>query len=247
MTADYESTEEFQGATFHDVSLRGATFRDCDLSGVRITSSFVDDLWIRGFDGETGRIVVDDVDVTAYVAGELDRRYPERVQLRAVESIEDYRALWATLDGLWADTIARAGELPEARLHERINDEWSFVETLRHMVFGIDVWVGRVLRGEDRPWHPIGLPPTDTPAAAAARKGLDIDARPSFAEAVAVYAERRAMVSEVFASVSDLAETRTAVFGEDAEPETPTVGNCLQVILHEHCEHRRFAERDLAA
>lgn len=245
MTADYKSTEQFRGATFHDASFRGAIFRDCDLSGVRITSSFVDDLWIRGFDGGAGRVVVDDVDVTAYVAGELDRRYPERVQLRAVESVDDYRAMWARLDGLWSDTIARAAQLDQARLHDRVNDEWSFVETLRHMVFGIDVWVGKVLRGQDRSWHPIGLPPTDTSVESAARMGLDVNARPTFAEAVAVYDDRRATVGEVFATVTDLAGVREAVFG--GEPEVHTVGGCLDVILHEHCAHRRFAERDLAA
>jgi hypothetical protein len=237
MATEYRNTDEF----------RGATFRDCDMTGVRIVSSIVDDLWIAGFDGTAGRVVVDDVDVTTYVAAELDRRFPERVRLRAAESLDDFRSLWATLSDLWAGTIERAGALTEARLQQRIDGEWSFVETLRHLVFGIDTWVGRMLHGESMPWHPLGLPPTDSAGAGAAHMGLDLVAQPSFAEVAEVYATRRARVDEEFASVTDLTDVRTAAPVPGAEPESLTVGDCLTVLLHEHYAHRRFAERDLAA
>lgn len=29
--------------------------------------------------------------------------------------------------------------------HERVDDEWSLVETLRHLVFAADVWMGRMI------------------------------------------------------------------------------------------------------
>jgi dihydrofolate reductase len=37
-------------------------------------------------------------------------------------------------------TITRAQALPEGTLHESVNDEWSFVQTLRHLVFAMDKW-----------------------------------------------------------------------------------------------------------
>lgn len=67
------------------------------------------------------------VDVTDFVSAELDRRHPERVQFRAGETADDFRAMWDTIEGLWAQAIERAGRLPAAALTERVNEEWSFV------------------------------------------------------------------------------------------------------------------------
>ncbi|MEH0820975.1 MULTISPECIES: DinB family protein [unclassified Micromonospora] len=122
-------------------------------------------------------MVVDDVDVTAFVAAELDRRHPERLQVRAMRTADDYRAMWDALERLWSDTLARAEQLPEAVRHERADDEWSFAETLRHLIFAIDVWVGRMLLGEEKPYHRLGLPPTDYSRQDAAELGIDLEAR----------------------------------------------------------------------
>lgn len=128
MAQEYAHTAAFRGARFTESDLNGATFRDCDLRNVRITSSAVDGMHISGFDGRAGTVVVDDVVVTDFVAAELDRRHPERVQLRAMRTADDFRTMWATLEGLWADTLARAELLPEDLRHERVNDEWSLVQ-----------------------------------------------------------------------------------------------------------------------
>src|SRR4051794_1120417 len=105
MTAEYTHTDAFRGAaTFRDADLTGATFRDCDLTKVRIVSSQVADLRVSGFGGSVGTVVVDDVDVTAFVAAELDRQYPERVQLRTIRTADDYRAMWNTIERLWSHT-----------------------------------------------------------------------------------------------------------------------------------------------
>lgn len=247
MAAEYTDTDAFRGARFRSVDLAGATFRDCDLTGVRIVASAVADLRVSRHGG-SGRVAVDDVDVTAYVAAELDRRHPERVRLRAMRTADDYRAMWDTLERLWSDTFARAERLPEAARHERVDDEWSFVETLRHLVLAVDVWVGRMIRDEPKPYHRLGLPPTDHPAAGAAELGIDLDARPSYAEVVALYADRRARVREVVAAVTGagLTEIRTAAPTPEWGVESHPVGECLRVVLEEHCEHRRFAVRDLA-
>ncbi|MCH7231778.1 DinB family protein [Glycomyces sp. L485] len=90
--------------------------------------------------------------------------------------------------------MARAERLPEAALHERVDGEWSFVETLRHLVFAMDVWIGRMIRGEPRPFHRLGLPPEFYPADGAAEIGIDLEARPSLEEVMAVRADRMAQV-----------------------------------------------------
>ena len=245
----HANTRAFRGASFHNADVNGATFRDCDMRGVRIVSSYVDGLVISGFNGRSGPVVVDDVDVSEYVAAELDRRHPERVLLRKARSADDLRVAWAELERLWDETLARAGRLPEATLHERVGGEWSFVETLRHLAFAVDTWIGGWLRGETSPFSPLGMPPTDLGPEEWASIGLDPDARPSFAEAGALFADRRDRMRTAVAGVTDadLAETRTgtpvAAWGE----ETHAVGECFRVVLEEHCEHRRYAERDLTA
>jgi hypothetical protein len=245
----HANTRAFRGATFHYADLSGATFRDCDLSRARIVSSMVDGLVVDGFSGRAGRVIVDGVDVGDYVAAELDRRHPERVAVREARTADQLRAAWAQLEALWDGTLERAGRLPEATLHERVHDEWSFVETLRHLAFAVDTWVSGWLRGEAAPFSPLGVPPTDLGRDEWPTIGLDPDAHPSVAEATALFGERRDRVREALAELTDgeLDEPRTATPVAAWGEETHTVGECFRVVLEEHSEHRRFAERDLAA
>ncbi len=67
-----------------------------------------------------------------------------------MRTADDYRAMWDTIERLWPDTVARAGRLPEPALHLRVDDEWSFVETLRHLVFATDAWAGRTILDEPK-------------------------------------------------------------------------------------------------
>jgi hypothetical protein len=236
--ADYTYTDAF----------RGARFRDCDLRDVRIVSSFVDGLVIRGFGGQAGAVLVDDVDVSGYVTAELDRRHPERVRVREARSVAELQAAWGELADLWDPTLARAGGLPEPVLQERVDGEMSFVETLRHLVFAVDSWVGGWLRGSAAPFSPLALPPTDLPLTEWPSIWLDAAARPTFAEAAELFADRRAQVQQVLDEVTDaeLEEPRTAAPVPFWGEETHTVRTCLRTVLQEVCDHRRFAERDLA-
>jgi len=251
MPQAYTDTNQFRGATFAGADFTGATFRDCDLTEVRIVACEVTDFRVSGVHGSVGNVVVDDVDVTAYVRAELDRRHPERVQLRAMRSADEYRAMWDTVERLWSDTLTRAEALPESALHNRANGEWSLVETLRHLVFADDVWVGRMLLGEQT-FSPLGLPNTDYPASRVPElgidTGIDTDLRPSFAEVVGLHAERRARTRGLLETVTDseLAQIRTAVPAPAWGVESHSVAACLRVVMREHCEHRRYAVRDLA-
>jgi hypothetical protein len=94
---------------------------------------------------------------------------------------------------------------------------------------------------EQEPFHRLGLPPTDSAADEAADLGVDLAATPSFDEIVALYATRMARVGDLVAAVTDdrLGQIRT--WGEESQ----SVAECLGVVLNEHCEHRRFAVRDL--
>jgi hypothetical protein len=245
----HRNTRAFRGASFHYADVSGATFRDCDLRGVRIVSSFVDGLVIGGFNGRSGPVVVDDVDVSGFVAAELDRRHPERVRLRAARGVDELRAVWAEVDRLWDGTLARAGQLPEAALHERVHDEWSFVETLRHLAFAVDTWIAGWLRGRPAPFSPLGVPPTDFGPDEWRSIGLDPGARPSYAEAAALFADRREQVQAALGEVTDaqLDEVRTGTPVPAWGEESHDARECFSVVLEEHIEHRRFAERDLAA
>lgn len=133
-------------------------------------------------------------------------------------------------------------------LHERVGGEWSFVETLRHLVLAVDLWVGRLLSADARPLHPLGLPPTDTSDAAVAEMGLDLAAKPTFADMAVLHRQSRARVDDALAHLThdDLASVRTAVLSPDWGQESVTVLECLRVVVKEHLEHLRFAERDLA-
>jgi hypothetical protein len=246
MTPDGDTTDPFRGASFTGDDFSGAQFRDCDLRQVKITDSWLTDVRVSGL---VSNFVVNDVDVTDFVEGELDRRHPERVQLKAMRTADDFRAMWSTIGRLWAETVTRAGRLPEAALHQRVDDEWSFTETLRHLVFATDKWASWMILGQPASYHPLGLPqPNVTPADAAAL-GVDLDARPSLAEALAARASRMATVSGIVEKLTDdgLRQECPRLPAPDYPSSDYTVGLCLIVIMKEECEHRRYAVRDLAA
>jgi uncharacterized damage-inducible protein DinB len=246
MAAEYQQTNEFSGARFTSVDLSGAKFRDCDLRQVKIVDSWLVDVDVSG---EVRNFVVNDVDVTEFVDAELDRRHPERVQLRKMRTADDYRAMWDAIELMWSDTVARAERLPEAARDERVDDEWSFAETLRHLVFATDAWISRTVLDAPMPYHRLGLTHTGYPRADAAALGVDLDARPSFEETMQARADRMAVVRRIVDDLTD-AElervcTRTPAPGYPEEDRT--VGRCLRVVMGEECAHRRYAIRDLAA
>ena len=131
-------------------------------------------------------------------------------------------------------------------LHERVDDEWSFIETLRHLVFATDAWVRRAILGEPSPWDPLGLPHTemsDEPSIP-----VDLAARPSLDEVLALRADRMATVRQVLADLTDeklAGRTEPVTEPGYPAPESFAVRRCLQAILIEEWEHRLYAERDL--
>ena len=131
-------------------------------------------------------------------------------------------------------------------LHERVEGEWSFIETLRHLVFATDAWVKRAILGEPSPWDPLDLPYDEMPDEPGVPR--DRGARPSLGEVLALRADRMATVRQV---IADLTDGKLAGMTEPVrepgypEPESFAVRRCLQAILNEEWEHRLYAERDL--
>jgi hypothetical protein len=237
---------EFRGASFTGADFTGANFRDCDLSQAKVTDSWLVDVRMSGL---VENFVVNDVDVTGFVEGELDKRHPERVQLRKMRTAGDYRAMWDTLERLWDQTVARAGRLPEPALHQRVDGEWSFAETLRHLVMATDRWAGYMILDKPAPYHPLGLPQPGFAPADAAALGIDLGARPSLAEVLQARGTRVALVRGIVDGLTDddLERACPRLPAPGYPQEARSVGLCLGVVMKEECEHRRYAVRDLAA
>lgn len=248
-----EGYEDRTGSRFETVDMTGTVIRDTYLNNVRIELCDCRGMVIRGstlmdvtISGEVRNLVVNEIDVAPYVEAELDRRHPERVKMRPTDAA-GYREAWRILERLWSETVEHARTLPPEALHENVDGEWSFVQTLRHLVFATDSWVRRVLLGEPSPYDPLDLPFDDMPPSPGVP--WDRDARPTLAEVLALRADRQATVRRVVGDLTDeqLATRTTPVAAPGwPPPDTYPVDEVLSIILNEEWWHRRYAERDLA-
>lgn len=158
---------------------------------------------------------------------------------------DGFRGAWDILERLWDHTVERARTFSPEQLHEQVDGEWSFIETLRHLVFATDSWVKRVILREPTPWHPLGLPHNEMPDLPGVPR--DRVVRPALDEVLAVRKVRMATVRQVLADLTDeqLASTTEPVDAPGyPEPNSYPVARCLGAILNEEWEHRRYAERD---
>jgi hypothetical protein len=133
--------------------------------------------------------------------------------------------------------------MPPGTVDLSVEGEWSFAQTLRHLVLATDAWLRRAILEVEHPFHPLGL-------AGAGTEDDHLDttvfasATPSYAEVLEARAGRVAMVRDFLATVTpdELAATRKNPWA----PEYPeSTLSCLHVILEEEWEHRRYAVRDL--
>ena len=187
MTGSRFTRVDFTGSTFRAVALHGVVMRGIEVSNATI-------------DGEFESLVVNGIDVVPLVEAELDRRHPERPLFRPTTA-DGFREAWDVNERLWAETVDRARRLPEDRLHESVGDEWSFIQTLRHLAFASESWVGRGVLGDRSPWHPLSLPWDQMEP----RDGVphDRDARPTLGDALALRLEAMALVRGVVDGLTD--------------------------------------------
>jgi uncharacterized damage-inducible protein DinB len=235
---------DLSGSEFWASDLTRARFRGADLTGVVMRGVELVDVDVSG---EIQNLTINGVAVAPLVEAELDRRYPDRARMRPSDPA-GFRAAWDTVERLWAQTVDRARRLDPAQLHESVDGEWSFTETLRHLVFATDAWIRRAILGDPAPWDPLGLPWDERPDA------LDVPcdraARPSLDEVLELRRDRMSTVRDL---VDGLSEATLAGHTEPVpgpgwpEPRSYPVRDCLLVILNEEWEHRLYAERDLDA
>jgi hypothetical protein len=229
--------EEFEGdlagAVFWGADLSGAQFRD-----VNFTDATISHAWLVNVDIDAlvERVVINGVDITAYV-NERDPWYPLRTMLRPPDP-GGMRASWAALDEAWAATISRALLLSEDQLHASVNGEWSFVETLRHLVFAMDKWFTAPILGER--FHSIGLP--NTGSADFPWPDLDYDRKPSMSEVLAVRTGRSTRFHDFLATVDPTDLSRPV---DVLENGPNPVEECIYTVFEEEFWHNRYAHRDL--
>jgi hypothetical protein len=240
------SLDEVQlaGATLEHVYFRDARFREIDLTRARMRGVELRDAEIYGdLDG----LRINTVEVAPLIEAELQRRHPERAKLHPTDAA-GYREAWAALEQVWAQTVRRAQALPAELLHESVDGEWSFIETMRHLVFATDSWLRRAILGDPSPWDPWDLPWDEMPDTPGVPR--DRGVRPSLEEVLALRSDRQAGVRDYLAGLTDeqLAATTSPVDGPGwPPPDAYPVSEVLGILLNEEFWHRQFAERDLTA
>jgi len=230
--------------SFEGTDLRGAQFREVDLTGARVeganlTNVKMSQVWLVDvdIDGMFNGVRINGVDVTAYVTAELARIDPQRALMEPTDP-DGMRAAWSAVSGLWDETIERAQQLPEEMLHASVDGEFSFVQTLRHLVFAMDKWFTAPILGGT--FDPMGLPNTgslDFPW-----PGIDRDAHPSLADALLVRRDHAVRFTDYLSDLdpAELTQTRQVLENGNAPVQA-----CLHVVFEEEMAHRGYATRDL--
>ena len=197
------------------------------------------------FSGLIDGLTINDIEVAPLIVAEMDRRYPERARLFA----RDPAGL--APHGRRSRRCGRRrptgpAPCPTHLRRARVDDEWSFIETLRHLVFVTDGWISRTVLGEARPYHRLGLPPsfvTDL-----GDVGIDGDADPTFEEVVDAREARLGVVRDLLDSITadELARHCEENPSAGYPPETTsTVLECVHVVIDEEWAHHFYAVRDL--
>jgi hypothetical protein len=226
------ATHDFSNQKVKHIDFRDATVVASDFTNANLS-------------GDIGGLVINGVEVAPLIARELERLHPERKELFTTTP-EGMTHAYDIVFGQVETTIDRARRLTEAQRNERVGDEWSVVETIRHLVFAMDAWILRVVLGRDNPFDPIGLPFSEMDPRI--RVSCDPDARPTFDEAVDVWQSRVKVVRDVLDGLTpEELDRKIVVSGEGYPPagfETQVIGP-LWTIIEETWWHNRFMNRDL--
>ena len=245
---------DLSGSRFERVNLSGADLRAVDLANSRFRGVDLSGVVMRGVElfnvdihGEIENLTINGVDIGPLVNAELDRRYPDRAKMHPTEPAGFCEA-WDVIERLWGETVERARRLDPELLHESVDGEWSFIETLRHLVFATDSWIRRAILGDPSPWDSLDLPWDEMPDTPGVPR--DRDVQPSLDVVVELRRDRMSTVHEVIEGLTDesLRGQTEPVEGPGwPEPRSYPVRECLLCILNEEWEHRLYAERDLDA
>ena len=105
-------------------------------------------------------------------------------------------------------------------------------------MFVVDVWLGKTIKGEDDPFHPMGIPPHFVPRVLPG-SSIDESANPTFDEACEALRGRLATLSD-YVDALDTDELEREI-GTHAR----NVAGGLGVIFDELTFHNGFMNRDL--
>jgi DinB superfamily len=206
------------------------SFAPVDLSDTQFRAVYLKGTLMRGVElvdvdiyGEIGNLTINGVDIGPLVNAELDRRYPDRTKMRPTGPA-GFAEAWDVVERLWGGTVERAGKLDPELLHESVDGEWSFVETLRHLVFATDSWISRAILGDPSPWDPLDLPWDEMPDTPGVPR--DRDVHPSLDVVLELRRDRMTTVRRVIDGLSE---------------------ESLDGHMKAVWEHRLYAERDLDA
>jgi hypothetical protein len=245
---------DLRGSRFERVDLSGARLRAVDLTGAQFRGVDLSGAVMRGVElanvdiyGEIVNLTVNGVDVGPLVDAELNRRYPDRAKMRPAGPA-GFGEAWDILERLWGQTVERARRMPPELLHESVDGEWSFIETLRHLVFATDAWIRRAILGDPSPWDALDLPWDEMPDTPGVPR--DRVARPSLETVLELRRDRMSTVRQVIGSLTSEAldgHTEPVEGPGWPQPRSYPVRECLLCILNEEWEHRLYAERDLDA
>ena len=155
-----------------------------------------------------------------------------------VPDVDAARESVTAVTGRLDATMLRATSFTQDERHQRVDDEWSTVESLRHLVLVVDLWLSRNIQGEQDPFHSIGLPPSFMPPKLPG-SSIDPDARPTFEQACEVL---RGRLADLRGYVDKLTQEE---LDRPIEAHAGTVAGALGVIFDELNAHDRFINRDL--
>lgn len=234
---EFIGTDELKNARIRGSDLSGAQLRGVNFSNVTITDRVAlqhrhlrDDRWTEESTGSR----------SLHSDAELDRRHPERTRLRPTD-VDGLRAALDVVDEMWAPTIERARRLPPKEVRDRVGGEYSFMETLRHLIFVTDAWLIRMVLRVPNAYHEWAVAPDLPP-------DVPPDTGPGLDPVLDVRADRTARLHEYLGSASedDLSRMVSAPDPTGHPQGTHRVLDCFHVVLGEEWWHHRYATRDLA-
>src|SRR6185437_3485933 len=236
---------DLRGSRFERTDLSGAVMRAVDLAGARFLGVNLAGVVMRGVElcnvdiyGELKNVTINGVDIWPLVDAELNRRYPDRAKMRPSDPAGFVEA-WDTIERLWTETVERARRLPPELLHESVGGEWSFIETLRHLVFASECWVSRAMLGDPAPWDALSLPWDEMPDTPGVPRDREI--RPTLDAVLKLRRDRMATVRRVIEGLTDAslaADTEPVEGAGWPPPRSFPVREVLSVVLNEEWEHR---------
>lgn len=130
------------------------------MRGVDLADVDIDAPWVTEPDAT---LRINGVDVAPYVEAELNRRFPGRSERHAPDP-DGLRAAWAAIEATWEATLERVATMPAGTVEVSVAGEWTFAQTVRHLVMATDSWLGTItpadLDAERRNPHAPEFPET---------------------------------------------------------------------------------------